>query len=219
MSKFIDMTGQRYGRLVAVSIFGRDRHKKILWNFVCDCGKEHIAAGESVRQGKIVSCGCFRDENFAKRNTVHGFSRRYGKRKRIHKIWTAMIARCKYVKDERLNKWYISKGIKVCDRWSEFKNFLEDMGDSYDSHAEKFGERNTTIDRIDSKGNYCKENCRWATWKEQMNNHGYNTHIRFNGETKNLHEWAELFGIKPGTLSDRLRYGWTIEKALTKPVK
>lgn len=103
---------------------------------------------------------------------------------------------------------YIAKGIKVCDRWLEsFDNFFKDMG--------KAPSRKHTLDRIDNNGNYCPENCRWATTKEQNNNYSQNRVIEFNGKTMNVTQWAEFLGISRHRIYQRLNKGWSVEKALT----
>ena len=85
---------------------------------------------------------------------------------RFYKIWKGMVARCNRKQDHL----YGGRGITYCERWKEFLNFKEDMYESYQKHVEEFGERDTTLDRIDVNGNYHKENCRWATWDTQSKN-------------------------------------------------
>lgn len=106
-------------------------------------------------------------------------------------------------------KKYGSRGIGVCERWKTFEHFLEDMGERPEG---------MTIDRIDSRGDYCKENCRWATQKEQQRNKCNNRMITFRGETRCLAEWAELLGIKYNTAHNRFRRGCCVEEILA-PVK
>lgn len=87
--------------------------------------------------------------------------------------WRSMLNRCKN-KNVDCFKWYGGRGIKVCDRWSEYENFVLDMWKSYQYHLKKYGRKETTLDRINNDGNYCKENCRWATIKQQSKNKRYN---------------------------------------------
>ena len=121
-----------------------------------------------------------------------------------------MLTRCNNKNDTRY-QWYGGRGITVCDRWSKFENFLADMGE----RPEKM-----TLDRIDTNGNYCPENCRWATNKQQHRNKRSNRLLTHDGETKCVAEWAETVGISQGALASRIDvYGWSVEKALTTPVR
>ena len=89
------------------------------------------------------------------------------------------------------------------------------MYESYIKHVEEFGEKETTLDRIDVNGDYCKENCRWTTYKEQANNTRQNRKITFNGKTQNTAQWADEIGIPPQMIWDRLRKGWPLENVLS----
>lgn len=111
---------------------------------------------------------------------------------------------------------YGAKGVK-CE-WRTFWDFGEDMYESYLIHKEKYGAKNTTIERIDVGGNYCKENCRWATLSEQQRNKSNTRIITFKGKTKSLPEWADFIGIGRNQLHTRFIRGWSIEKALTKNI-
>ena len=136
---------------------------------------------------------------------------------RFYTIWTFINIRCKNsncVPYER----YGGRGIKCL--WETFEKFRDDMYQPYLKHVAEFGENNTTIDRTDNNGDYRKENCRWATRKEQGRNKRNNILITFNGKTKCLTEWAEKIGIKEDTLWTRIRkYNWSTEKALTTPTR
>lgn len=119
--------------------------------------------------------------------------------------WDQMVARCTNPKHRLYHKY---KG-RLCEEWKDFRNFFADMGERPEGK---------TIDRIDNNGGYNKDNCRWATPKEQANNRSNNTTITYKGETKNICEWAAIIGIGRTTLKYRLDAGWSIEEAFTKPL-
>ena len=132
---------------------------------------------------------------------------------RFYGIWKNIKGRCK----NRKNKNYGKRGIK--NLWKSFEDFRNDMYKSYEAHVKKFSEKQTTIDRIDNNGHYSKENCRWATYREQLKNKGNNHFITFNGKTLCLTEWAKKLDMNSLTLSGRINYSkWSIKKALTTPV-
>jgi len=107
--------------------------------------------------------------------------------------------------------WYGGRGIRVCERWQNFENFLADVG-LRPSKAH-------TIERNDVNGHYEPGNVRWATRREQGANKRNNRHITAFGETLHMQEWCRRFDIKQGTLWDRLDRGWPVERALSEPVK
>lgn len=117
-----------------------------------------------------------------------------------------MKRRCRDVKNKSYNN-YGGRGISYCEKWEKFLGFLEDMG---------IQPKGYMLDRIDNDGNYCKENCRWATRKEQMNNSRNNRRFTINGETKTSSEWAKKLNIKQNVLNMRIDYyGWDLLRALT----
>ena len=135
---------------------------------------------------------------------------------RFYRIWQEMKKRC----DNTHCKDYCNyggKGITYCNEWKDFRNFKTDMYDSYLDHCDKQGVEQTSIDRINYIGNYCKENCRWATPLIQSNNRSYNRVIEFNGESKNISQWALITGISKGVIRYRLDQGWDTIDILTKP--
>lgn len=123
-------------------------------------------------------------------------------------IWGAMIQRCGNPKAQEYHR-YGGRGIKVCERWLRFEHFLADMGLRPDG---------LTIDRKNNDRDYCPENCRWATRREQQQNTIQNRNFTFNGETLCISEWARRMGFTKKILRDRLiKLGWGVQKALTTP--
>lgn len=129
-------------------------------------------------------------------------------RTKLYTIWASMKSRCLKPQNKRYY-CYGARGIKVCDRWLTFSNFLQDMYPSY--------KKGLSIDRLDNNGNYEPNNCRWATRIQQAQNKSSNHWITFKGVTDTLTHWAQKTGIKETTLHNRLNYyGYSIEEALTK---
>lgn len=211
MSKFIDLIGKRFGRLVIIQRVDNNKWKNVRWLCLCDCEKKKIISSSSLMSGDTKSCGCLRKEvtrNTNFKNTKHGHLRG-GKPSLTYASWKNMKERCINL-NHKSYKHYGGRGITVCKRWGKFENFLEDMGEVPEEYQ---------IDRIDNDGNYCKSNCRWATRKEQNRNTRRNHFITHNGKTQCLSAWAEEFNIRPYILRDRIKSGWSMIDALTTPVK
>ena len=200
-----DVSGERFGRLVAVKRVGTTKHKGAVWRCVCDCGNEVDAPLINLRVGFKRSCGCLAAENH-KRNADR--SRTHGLRGHpVYAVYYGAKARCQnpnHVSWER----YGGRGIEF--RLPPFDEFWEIMGASWFEGA--------SIDRIDNNGHYEIENVRWPTDAEQANNRRNNVWIEFNGERKSLTQWAAQLGMHHRVLSNRLKK-WSVEDALTKPIK
>jgi hypothetical protein len=138
-------------------------------------------------------------------NYRHGLSGTNG----AYKIWCGMRSRCLYEGNPAFNM-YGGRGIKICERWMKFENFLEDMGQP---------QENQSIDRIDNNGHYEPSNCRWATQSEQNNNYSRNRLITYDGITQNMNQWSLSKGWYPRAIQDRLQKGWDIERAMTQPIR
>ncbi len=201
-----DIIGKRFGRLTVIKFSHRDKSKKhIFWLCKCNCGNIIKTTKDRLQKGDTKSCGCLRKELTQLRFTKHKMSG-----SSIYHRWQHMKNRCLKI-DDKAYKNYGGRGIKVCDRWLKFENFYEDMSIGYKIEL--------TLDRIDNNGNYCKENCRWATRKEQGRNTRRNKIITYQRKTLCMKEWAKELNMKYGCLWYRLNAGWSIEKAFTQKVK
>ena len=203
--KPFDLNGRIFGRLTVLCFAGRNKSKNRTWLCRCECGTELPISSSNLLSGASESCGCLKMEALIKRNTKHGQSKRVGE-SREHAVWCGMRQRCTNPKSRNWND-YGGRGIRVCERWDSFTNFLADMGPCPDEY---------TIERKDNNGNYEPSNCIWATRKVQARNKRNVRLYEFNGESRSIHEWSEITGIHVETLRNRLkRYKWSIEKALT----
>ena len=213
MPPFIDFTGKRFGRLIAIKRQDMPKYKGASWLCRCDCGNDIIVRGQSLKQDHTKSCGCLNKDQKRQicidRNFKHGHSSRDNK-SRVYKIWCNMMQRC-YSPSQAYSYCGV-KDTKVCDKWFQFENFLSDMGNPPTSKH--------TLDRIDNSKGYSPDNCQWATMKEQQNNRTNNHLIEHEGRTMTLQGWSEVTGIGRSTIAHRLKHGWPVSKALTvRPAK
>lgn len=194
-----DLSGSVFGRL---RVIGRGSRKNHLL-CECSCGTQKEIYRSNITSGKTVSCGCRRLE-IGKENRTHGKTK-----SREYRIWKQMRSRCERATSPDYANWG-GRGIKVCDRWQSFANFLDDMGECPDG---------ASIDRFpDNNGNYEPGNCRWATYTEQARNKTNNHLLTFNGETACIAEWSERTGISQKLIRVRILGGWSVEDALSLPV-
>jgi len=217
----MSLVGKRFGRWLVKGIgepyvFPRTGYKLARYTCECDCGKVKLVRGDTLLNGESTSCGCFAHELAGDRIRTHGLSQHP-----LHGVWCGILKRCNNPKNKDF-KHYGGRGITVCNRWSDpeegIHNFIADMYDTFQEGLE--------IDRIDVNGNYCKENCRWATRREQVINRrptgsNFDTHyLEYNGETLCLSQWADKLGTNLSVISDRItKLNWSIEKTLSTPVK
>jgi hypothetical protein len=167
MNTLIDMTGQRFGRLLVISRAENTPKGKARWNCVCDCGKSVVVEGANLRSGASKSCGCISLEKMVKRSTKHGSANRKSV-DRLYRVWRGIIDRCYDPKNISF-KYYGERGISVCDEWkNDFAAFREwSLLNGYNPQAKR---GDCTIDRIDVNGNYEPGNCRWVSMYEQNHN-------------------------------------------------
>lgn len=184
------------------TILSDTKNKKV--TALCDCGSIKEINIYDIKRELSKSCGCYRRDTVSKRAKTHGKTKT-----RVYSSWTAMKRRCN---TPGYNCYYLygGRGITYDPRWEKFENFLEDMGEP--SHMQ-------SLDRIDNEKNYSKDNCRWATAKEQANNRRRASHVRqfdFNGQKVTIRDLITLCPrAKYGTLYGRVyRYKGDINKAI-----
>lgn len=198
MSKFKDITGQRFGRLTVLyrlhNIKGKTK-----WFCVCDCGNLKEVTLSDLKKGNTQSCGCLYKDIHTKHKKCDT---------RLYCIFGAVKSRC-YNKNNKRYKDYGGRGIAVCDEWKD--DFM-----SFYNWAILNGYKDTlTIDRIDVNGNYEPSNCRWVTPKQQARNRRSNRNYTINGETHCLKEWCEIVGLNYRTVQYRINIlNQNIERAL-----
>ena len=214
--KRINLVGQRFGNLLVVSLAGKSKWGNLQFLCKCDCGGNNIIRSGDLRNKGIISCGCMSStKTIGIRSTTHGFSRKHHPSS-FYNRYIGLKMRCE---NPNSTKYYMygARGIKCL--WESFEDFRDDMYESYKAHCKQFGEKQTTIDRIDNNGNYCKENCRWANNTAQQRNKRSNVLITYLGKTKCLGEWAKSEDIKYMLLYKRIvMRKWSIERAFNTPI-
>jgi len=177
----------------------------------CECGKKIVVEVRGFKKETPqlpISCGCERIKNVIKAITKHGHAKNSTHGTPTYSSWTHMKNRCLNPKN-KYYKHYGGRGITICEEWSDFRNFLRDMGES---------SKGDSLDRIDLDKGYYKENCRWADKITQANNTQRSHFLIYNGKKQTVAEWARELNLKYDTLSNRLKRGWTTKRALTTPV-
>lgn len=197
---FIEMTGKVFGRLTVIGQAPKIPSGDRMWNVTCSCGNTATVRGALLRSGATTSCGCYRREAAANKTRTHGLS---GTSE--HGVWSNMMTRC-YNQKCRYYARYGGRGIKVCERWHEFKNFFDDMGTRPGNEY--------TLERKNNDGNYEKDNCVWDTMSVQQRNRSNNKWLTLNGQTKRLLEWADIVGVPARIIRCRIHRKWSVEKAL-----
>jgi hypothetical protein len=193
--------GQQVGELTVVESRAMkvDGKTRVYVLCRCSCGNEKNIRAKLVTPAALQGFPCYRDSHSAK-----------GAFRQEFITWTAMKQRCYNAKDPSYGR-YGGRGIQVCDRWrSSFRNFLQDMGRR---------PKGRSLDRIDNSGDYEPGNCRWATAKEQATNRRGNRLVTCDGVTKTISGWCEVNGLRQGTVTERIRRGWTDQDAVTVPLK
>ena len=171
--------GNTYGKLVVIER-AASHTDKAAWLCQCVCGTAKVVSGDSLRQRKIVSCGCFQAESRRTANATHRMTKTP-----TYRSWQEMKVRCTDPSSISYAN-YGSRGITFCKRWLKFENFFADMG---------VRPKGASLDRKNNDRNYCPSNCRWSTRKEQNRNKRSNVSIMYRKETRCLSEWCEVLNL------------------------
>lgn len=195
MNALIDVTGERYGRLVAIRRVPSET-RRTKWLFKCDCGVDFTTDVERVRSGMTKSCGCLKIDKTRERSITHGHS--VGRRStRTLKAYQHAKGRCFSPTNSKFPQ-YGGRGISMCKEWADdFGAFLRDMGEAPEGK---------TLDRIDPHGNYEPGNCRWATTHEQARTRTDNVIVEHEGRRMVLKDFATLMNVKYKSLHALVRY-------------
>jgi hypothetical protein len=198
--------GLRLGMLRVVAEAPRNRFKQRCWECLCDCGNTSVVAQSNLRL-KSRSCGCQIRETVLRRNHKHGHATSRN-RDPLYSVWLAMKDRCLNPNNVAYAN-YGGRGIGISDEWvSDFEAYVRDLGPKPSpSH---------TVERRDNNLGYSKENCYWATRKQQMANTRRSVTVPFDGRRVSMEEASQLSGIPYSTIRSRRRLGWPDDRLLSR---
>ena len=201
--KKLDLTGKTFGNYKVLNI-AETRNGKRMWKCECLlCGNIRYVSTNGLTSGRQKSCGCQSYKGEHNGQYSHGLSNH-----KLNSLWRGIKTRC-YNQKSKSYKYYGAKGISMCDEWkNDFKTFYNwCIANGYDE--------NLTIERIDYKGNYEPNNCKFISIQEQQRNKRNNISITHNGETRCLAEWCKILNLNYDRTISRIRNGWSIEDAFT----
>jgi hypothetical protein len=204
MGAWIDLTGQKFGGWTVLRDSGeRDASGSTRWHCRCDCGVERVVSSQYLKIGRSKSCGCTKGDSISRSRKTHGLTHHP-----LYPKWAGIMRRCY---GTGITAKYRGR-ITVCERWHDVRNFIADV--------EHLALPGLSIDRIDNEGPYSPENTRWVDGFTQANNTRKNVFLTHNGKTQTIAQWARELGMLNSSLWGRINdYGWSVEKALTTPVK
>lgn len=217
-----DLSGQRFGRLVAIRPLPKTiAGERLRWACICDCGVSHDVTAQALSKGNVRSCGCLQKEMAAKLLYDKGFvgntdlalagpksKTKHGMHlTKEYQAWNGMRSRCLNPRS-RSHQSYGGRGIKICDRWLDFENFFADMGPAPDG---------MTLERKDVNGNYEPNNCIWASDEAQRNNKRNSLLIEYQGQVKTATQWERHFSLRRGLVAYRYKHGWPLEELFSRP--
>lgn len=203
LSRYVN---KKFGRLTILKFHDRATGGFNRWWARCECGVEKVVNSSGLLDGRVVSCGCY---NEYKRKTRGGLAAEYLKE---YKAWHALVTRCTKPDSDNYSN-YGGRGITVDPTWlgrDGFKNFLEHIGPCPNTGY--------SVDRKKNNEGYKPGNVRWADCITQNNNRRTSHYLTHDGRTQPIRAWAAELGINEQTLHERLKRGWTVERALTTPL-
>lgn len=206
----LELVNQQFGRLKVLGPAGIAKDGHTLWQCICNCGTPTVAKGRNLKSGITKSCGCYAIESarscISKLLQQRITPRDRATRKTVN-VWRDMIYRCTRPAHPSYHH-YGARGITVCQEWMDFNVFLKEMGQT---------PLGLTLERKDNNKGYSKDNCCWATQKQQARNTRHNHLVTHDGKTMCISAWSELTGISKVVIYGRLKYNWPIEAALFTP--
>jgi hypothetical protein len=205
--------GDTFTRLKVLSYVGTRPHVGHIWKVQCICGRIREARGTRLLSRVTKSCGCLAAELSSirrKQDIKHGDGRNTGKASE-YSTWCSLKHRCLNPNNASFHN-YGGRGISVHHTWRDsYEQFLTDVG--------RRPSNKHTLERIDNDGDYAPDNVRWATRLEQAQNTRKVTLVTYQGRTQTASQWAREVGLKATTVNQRIKRGWTPERALTEPLK
>lgn len=166
----------------------------------CRCGTEKVVLAQNLRNGTTISCGCYSRS----RSRTHGM-----RSSPEYESWRSMWKRCGNPKHQAFDR-YGGAGITVCPAWKTFETFYADMGPRPNGY---------TLERKDNGKGYNPDNCVWADWNTQAKNRRNTRILEFQGQRQSISEWSKALGIPRSAIKSRLSLGWSVDRALSAPVK
>lgn len=205
--RLIDLTGKKYGRLTVLDR-APNRNKCTMWRCECECGNTVVVSGSHLKNGHTKSCGCLLAEIVSNMFSTHRDTK-----SALYRMWHNMRVRCNYERSDRYST-YGARGIKVCDEWNSSYEIFRRWALE---HGYKEG---LSIERKNVNDGYAPDNCEFIPVDLQCYNKTNSHYLEYDGRRMTVSEWSKISGISYQTLRARVsRYGWTVEKALTTPVR
>lgn len=191
--------GDIFERWTVIEKVKKNRH--FYWRCRCFCGNIALVYPYNLTNGASKSCGCLRREVIGAAKKTHGQSGT-----KFYQLWNAMLNRC-YNKNQKTYHAYGARGIRVCERWHKFENFLEDMGYPPPNHS---------IERKNNNGHYEPSNCEWVPMERQALNRRNTVLITFAGKSLTATDWEKITGVDRRLISLRIRKGMSMDRVFSK---